>query len=92
MARGQSSFANPRGPQPGIPRAPGTTQYIGSLMQGTVSSIALPAGEKLEPQMKAWTAQAYACLPETPHGPQRGDNNEGRTATTPAGGLPERAA
>jgi YVTN family beta-propeller protein len=65
--KGETSRPNPQGPRPGLKPTPGVNQYIGQLMNGTVSSIPLPAGEKFEEQMKAWTARAFACLPETQH-------------------------
>jgi YVTN family beta-propeller protein len=63
--KGETSRPNPQGPRPGFKSPPGVNQYIGQLMNGTVSSIPLPTGEKFEEQMKAWTARAFACLPET---------------------------
>lgn len=63
--KGETSRPNPQGPRPGFKTPPGIHQYIGELMNGTVSSIPLPAGEKFEKQMKAWTARAFACVPET---------------------------
>ena len=63
--KGETSKPNPEGPQPGRKSSPGKRQYIGELMNGTVSVIPLPAREKLEAQMKNWTAIAYACSPET---------------------------
>jgi YVTN family beta-propeller protein len=62
--KGETSRPNPQGPM----RAPGAKtglhQYIGELLNGTVSVIPLPAGEKLDAQLKEWTARAYACMPE----------------------------
>ncbi len=64
--KGQTSKANRNGPQPGRAELPGKlADYIGGLMDGTVSIIALPEGEKFEKQMKAWTARAFQCVPET---------------------------
>jgi DNA-binding beta-propeller fold protein YncE len=63
--KGEISKANPLGPQPGKKGTPGVNQYIGGLMNGTVSIIPLPAGEKLDTQLAAWSAQAYQCMPET---------------------------
>lgn len=63
--KGETSRPNPQGPRPGFKAPAGVHQYIGELMNGTVSLIPLPAGEKFEEQMKAWTARAYACVPET---------------------------
>ncbi len=67
--KGSRSFPNPKaGPRPGSATGD-KTQYIGGLMQGSVSFIALPEGEKWEPQMKAWTALAFAGLPQHPAAP-----------------------
>ncbi len=63
--KGETSRPNPLGPGPGKKNPPGVNQYIGSLMNGTISVIPLPAGEKFEPQMKEWTAQAFQCLPKS---------------------------
>jgi len=63
--KGETSRPNPLGPGPGKKNPPGVHQYIGDLLNGTISIIPLPAGDKFEAQMKAWTAQAYQCLPET---------------------------
>ncbi|HPA21441.1 MAG TPA: beta-propeller fold lactonase family protein [Verrucomicrobiae bacterium] len=62
--KGEISKANPLGPQPGRKGTPGVNQYIGGLMNGTVSIIPLPGGGKLDAQLAAWTAQAYQCVPE----------------------------
>src|SRR6266568_3988132 len=57
--------ANRHGPQPGRD-PPGTVaEYIAGLLQGTLSVIDLPKGEKFTEQMKKYTAQAYLCLPRT---------------------------
>jgi DNA-binding beta-propeller fold protein YncE len=63
--KGETSKANPLGPGPGKKNPAGVNQYIGGLMTGTVSVIPLPKGDQLDAQLKAWTAQAYLCLPET---------------------------
>ncbi len=59
--KGSRSFPNPKYRPDGKDKS----QYIGGLMQGSVSFIPLPEGEKWEPQMKAWTALAYAGIPAT---------------------------
>jgi DNA-binding beta-propeller fold protein YncE len=41
-------------------------EYIGQLMQGTVSILTLPKGEAFETQLAKWTAEAYHCLPRKP--------------------------
>ncbi len=56
--KGESSFANPQGPQPTLPSSP-TVQYIGSLMRGTLSILDLPDPEK----MAIYSKDAYACSP-----------------------------
>jgi YVTN family beta-propeller protein len=62
--KGVSSRANPKGPQPGKPAAPGTTvEYIGSLFKGTLSIIALPERSAFEKQLETYTADAYRCSP-----------------------------
>jgi DNA-binding beta-propeller fold protein YncE len=61
--KGLISQANRYGPQPGNDAPASLREYIGGLFRGTLSVIALPAGEKLEQQLKRWTAQAYRCMP-----------------------------
>jgi sugar lactone lactonase YvrE len=58
--KGLTSRANPQGPDPYSNRrlAP-VYQYIGMLMQGTLSVIDRPEPK----QMEAYTKQAYACSP-----------------------------
>ena len=49
--------------QPGL-EAPATVrEYIGGLLQGTVSVVDLPAEDRFEAQLKEWTARVYACMP-----------------------------
>jgi len=76
--KGITSLANPNGPFPADPRPHNLTQYIGSLMQGTVALIELPAKDKLTGQFGAWTKTAYACSPLdaalTPRGARPADN------------------
>jgi YVTN family beta-propeller protein len=58
--KGLSSRANPQGPGPYAQRGlPTLYQYIGSLMQGTLSVIDQPTPEK----MADYTKQAYGCSP-----------------------------
>ena len=68
--KGSRSFPNPKAAgAPGrIKGEPG--QYIGGLMQGSVSFIPLPQSEKWEAQMKAWTASAVAGIPVNEANPQ----------------------
>ena len=61
--KGITSAANPRGPFPGTPVPRDLQEYIGSLMQGTVSLIPLPAEKKRAEQLGAWTKTAYTCSP-----------------------------
>ncbi len=61
--KGVTSAANPRGPFPGDPRPRNLQEYIGGLMQGTVSIIDLPPGKSRAEQFGAWTKTAYACSP-----------------------------
>jgi DNA-binding beta-propeller fold protein YncE len=62
--KGLISKANRYGPQPGNDAPASLREYIGGLFRGTLSVIALQSGDKLEGQLKRWTAQAYRCLPE----------------------------
>ncbi len=56
--KGSRSFANPKGPQSDRPRTK-ETQYIGELMQGTVSVIPVP-----DPgQLARYTKQVYRNIP-----------------------------
>ncbi|MFH0793467.1 MAG: beta-propeller fold lactonase family protein [bacterium] len=58
--KGNSSFANPEGPNPlNRRRGEGRSQYIGGLMKGTLSVIEIPDAEEL----KEHTGIAYNCAP-----------------------------
>ena len=61
--KGFSSAANPRGPFPGSPVPRNLQEYIGGLMQGTVSLIELPGEKKRAEQFGAWSQTAFACSP-----------------------------
>jgi DNA-binding beta-propeller fold protein YncE len=63
--KGETSKPNPLGPQPGKKATPGVKQYIGELMNGTVSIIPLPEEGKLDAQLAAWSTLAYQCMPES---------------------------
>lgn len=63
--KGLISKANRHGPQPGKDPPASVREYIGGLLQGTVSVITLPKLETFEKQLKIYTAQAYACCPRT---------------------------
>ena len=62
--KGETSKPNPLGPASPKKTPKGISQYIGGLMNGTISVIPLPTGEKFEAQMKEWTGQAFQCMPE----------------------------
>ena len=72
--KGVTSAANPRGPFPGTPAPRNLQEYIGGLLQGTVSLIDLPAEKNRVTQLAAWTKTAYACCPldaaSIPRGPR----------------------
>jgi len=75
--KGEIPKANPLGPQPGEKRPPGINQYIGGLLNGTVSFIPLPDEKQADAQLAAWTADAYRCMPEAGRrrpGPPGDDN------------------
>ncbi len=57
--RGLTSQANPRGPQPGAPAAPG--QYIGELLHGALSVLPVPD----EKALAAYTHTVYRLTPYT---------------------------
>jgi len=63
--KGGAGKANPAGPQPGV-KAKGKVQYIGDLLTGTLSIVALPRREELEEQLKAWTVQVLRNSPLHP--------------------------
>lgn len=61
--KGLISKSNRHGPRPGEEPPASVREYIAGLMQGTLSLIDLPARERLEEQLKKYTAQAYRCMP-----------------------------
>ncbi len=61
--KGVTSAANPRGPFPGTPVARNLQEYIGGLMQGTVSIIPLPTEKNRTKQLGDWTKTAFDCSP-----------------------------
>jgi YVTN family beta-propeller protein len=65
VANGKGLLSKPDldGPEPGKPNYV-STQYIASLFPGALSIIDLPRGKFFEPQLAAWTAQAYQCTPQ----------------------------
>ncbi len=76
--KGITSKANRHGPQPGRELPESVTEYIGSLMQGTLSLIPIPERpEALSEKLKQYTERAYRCTPRnTPEvNPHRSDGN-----------------
>jgi DNA-binding beta-propeller fold protein YncE len=64
--KGLISKANRNGPKPGYAdESVITTEYIARLFDGTIETIDLPAADRFEQQMAAWTANSFACMPET---------------------------
>ena len=63
--KGNTSRANPRGPQP-VPGRDAKAEYIGSLFKGTLSVVDLPPKKLFAPQMAAWTAEVLKCTPLRP--------------------------
>jgi len=62
--KGNTSGANPKGPQPGVKAPQGTVvEYIGSLFKGTVSLIDIPPRAEFETRLTSFTASAYRCSP-----------------------------
>jgi len=45
--KGNTSFADPRGPVPGKEDTSATAQYVGSMLKGTLSVIDFPSGDQL---------------------------------------------
>lgn len=67
--KGVTSAANPHGPFPGDPRPHTLQQYIGSLMQGTVSFIDLPGPAERENRLGELSRLAFQTGPRaTPVG------------------------
>jgi DNA-binding beta-propeller fold protein YncE len=63
--KGQTSRANRHGPVPGKAEPKTVNEYIGGLLQGTLSIITLPARDKFEERMSQWTAVANSCRPKS---------------------------
>ncbi len=57
--RGTSVKANPKGPDPTLPKNTTIREYIASLYRGTLGIIDMPNEE----EMVAYSKQAYACSP-----------------------------
>ncbi|HEY7216406.1 MAG TPA: alkaline phosphatase family protein, partial [Thermoanaerobaculia bacterium] len=60
--KGLTSSPNPRGPQPGVHEAPG--QYVGEMLQGSLSILAAPDDEDLA----EYTRTVYRVTPYTAAG------------------------
>lgn len=62
--KGITSKSNRHGPQPGRELPESVVEYIGSLMQGTLSLIPIPARpEAWAEKLKQFTERAYRCTP-----------------------------
>jgi Phosphoesterase family/Lactonase, 7-bladed beta-propeller len=57
--RGATVKANPKGPDPTLPKSPTVREYIAGLYRGTLSIIDMPSEE----QMVKYSKQAYQCSP-----------------------------
>jgi DNA-binding beta-propeller fold protein YncE len=62
--KGGTSRANRHGPVPGQKPVPTVTEYIGGLMQGTVSWLDLPPAAKFDAMMTGWSSEAFQCMPK----------------------------
>ena len=63
--KGGISRANRNGENPNRKTPEAISEYIGRLLQGTVSVLELPVSEKFDAQMAAWSAEAFACVPKS---------------------------
>jgi DNA-binding beta-propeller fold protein YncE len=65
--KGVVSRSNRNFTQPGNKSTPtGVTEYIGGILQGTLSIIPLPDDEDdFAGELKKWSAVAYSCMPAT---------------------------
>ncbi len=65
--KGVVSHANRNLVQPGSAKTPvGVTEYIGGILQGTISIVQLPTEEdELAAELKKQSAIAYSCMPDT---------------------------
>ena len=68
--KGVDAVANPLGPFPGDTRPRNLQQYIGGLLQGTVTFIDLPAPADRLRQFAAWTQLAYKTGPRFASAPR----------------------
>ena len=62
--KGGTSRSNRHGENPGKKAPVELSEYIGGLMQGTVSVIDLPIDE-FDAQMAVWSAEAFSCVPKS---------------------------
>ena len=62
--KGATSRSNRHGENPGRKAPVEVSEYIGGLMQGTVSMIDLPIDE-FDAQMAVWSAEAISCAPKS---------------------------
>src|SRR5260221_6255027 len=65
--KGIISKPNRNGPQPGKQPPASVVEYIASLFPGAISVIDLPKAAKFDGQMRAYTIETYACMPNTNH-------------------------
>ena len=63
--KGATSRSNRHSEIPGMKLPGGVTEYIGGLLQGTLSVLDLPVPDKQEAEMARWTAEAFACVPKS---------------------------
>ena len=63
--KGGISRANRHGEKPGKKAPVEISEYIGGLLQGTLSVIDLPTGDKYDAPMAAWSAEAFSCAPKS---------------------------
>ncbi|MBS0662524.1 MAG: SMP-30/gluconolactonase/LRE family protein [Verrucomicrobia bacterium] len=82
--KGLVSLPNPRGPNTHAPRS--LEEYIGKLLQGTVSLIAWPKDQDRAAQLGEWSRAAYACCPLDATASVRGAPEPGNPIPTAVGG------
>ena len=63
--KGAISRANRHGENPKQKTPAVLSEYIGGLLQGTISVIDLPTTDKFDAQMAEWSAEAFACVPKS---------------------------
>ena len=82
--KGNVAKANPHGPQP--VRGSSKAEYIAQLFRGTLSIVELPARDRLEPQLAAWTAAVLQGSPLRPDAGIVGTRPEGNPIPGQVGG------